>query len=81
MHIHKNTKLETVIRKQKTSKTKNAQPKQTKIKATEFDLYWSSIAGLVCCLPLRVVNIFSDIPLEKTTLSFASDNNWRYLLG
>lgn len=51
MHIHKNTKLETVIRKQKTSKTKNAQPKQTKIKATEFDLYWSSIAGLVVYLP------------------------------
>lgn len=52
-NIHKNTKLETVIRKQKTSKTKNAQPKQTKIKATEFGLCWSSIAGPVVYLPTR----------------------------
>lgn len=51
MHIHKSTKMETVICKQKTSKTKNAQPKQIKIKATEFDLCWSSIAGPVVYLP------------------------------
>lgn len=51
MHIHKSTKLETVIYKQKTSKTKNAQLKQIKIKTTESDLCWSSTADPVVYLP------------------------------
>lgn len=82
MHVQKSTKLETIICKQKTSKTKNAQSKPikdtTKIKTTEFDLccylllvLWST------CLPLSVADIVSDIPLKKTILSFASNNNWR----
>lgn len=87
LHIQKpiKTKSETIIYKEKTCKVKKihkALCKTNKVlqNTIKFILCWSSIAQQ-WSLPLSVVCIPSEIPLEKTDLSFRNGYQLKIIPG
>lgn len=71
---YKTTKVEIVIYKQRTSNTKNIQPSNMRQKSPKISL---SLFGTGCVLlgmdlPLNLINIPSETPLENNIFFFAS---------
>lgn len=71
---HKNTKSETMVDNQKTSKIKNAQTKSSKISLSSF---WVDHQLLGIESALSMVFVSSEIRLEKLVFPLQAINTWR----